>query len=739
MWDTCYCARLGGESSLPGRRAPILMPSSRSAVRFALLLGLIAAVLLVFWFDLDRFLTLDQLKERQQDLQQWVDRRPLLSMASFFGGYVLATTLFLPGTVILSIAAGALFGWLRGTLLVSFASTLGATLAFWASRYLFRDWVQRRFGERLATIDAGIRAQGAYYLFSLRLIPVIPFFLVNPLMGLTGMRTGVYVLVSQLGMLPVSASFVLAGTQLASITVPQDILSPGLLGTFVLLGVLPMAIRSVLKRLGIARVYRGHRRPQRFDYNLVVIGAGSAGLVSSYIAATVRAKVLLIERHKMGGDCLNTGCVPSKALLRSARLLAEARDSQRYGIKSMRAEFDFATIMERVQRVIAKVEPHDSVERYQSLGVEVAIGEARLVSPWEVEVGGRRVSARSIIVASGARPLVPRIPGLDQVDALTSDSVWGLRELPARMMVLGGGPIGCELTQAFARFGAKVTQVEMAPRLLPREDADAAAEVARQFAAEGIDVRVGHKALRVEQTDTGPVLVCEYQGAEVSLPFDRILVALGRRPNTEGFGLQELGVVIGPRGTIEADPLLATNFPNIFVCGDVAGPYQFTHTAAHQAWYAAVNALVAPFWSFKVDYRVIPWATFTEPEVARVGLSEDEAKAQKIAVEVTRYGLDDLDRAIADGADHGFVKVLTVPGSDRILGASIVGAHAGELLAEFVLAMKHSIGLNKLLGTIHTYPTMAEANKYAAGNWKRAHAPQAALRWAERFFRWRRG
>ena len=715
------------------------MPIHRLSGRVLLLLAVAVAGGLFFAGDFDRYLTLQSLKDSQHWLQQEVQQRPWGAMLSFFVFYALASAFFLPGTVVLTIASGALFGWWLGTLLVSFASTLGATLAFLASRYLFRGPIQRRFGDRLAVVDAGIKRQGAYYLFTLRLIPLLPFFLVNLLMGLTGMRTGVYMLVSQLGMLPVSATFVLAGTQLAQISTPGDILSPGLLGTFALLGVLPMGIRQLLRRLGAARVYRGWRKPKRFDYNLVVIGAGSAGLVSAYIAATVNARVLLIERHRMGGDCLNTGCVPSKALLRSARLLAEAKDSQRYGIASMAAQFDFATVMERVQQVISKVEPHDSIERYQALGVEVVIGTARLLSPWEVEVDGRRVSARSIIIASGARPLVPRIPGLDQVDALTSDSVWALRELPANLLVLGGGPIGCELTQAFARFGAKVTQVEMAPRLLPREDADAAAEVARQFAHEQIDVRVAHKALRVEKTEAAQILVCEYQGAEVRLPFDRILLALGRRPNTEGFGLQELGVTISPRGTIEADALLATNFPNIFVCGDVAGPYQFTHTAAHQAWFAAVNALLAPFYSFRVDYRVIPWATFTEPEVARVGLSEDEAKAQQIAVEVTRYGIDDLDRAIADGSDSGFVKVLTAPGSDRILGASIVGAHAGELLAEFVLAMKHGIGLNKILGTIHTYPTMAEANKYVAGNWKRAHAPQWALQLARRFFRWRRG
>lgn len=482
-----------------------------------------------------------------------------------------------------------------------------------------------------------------------------------------------------------------------------------------------------------------YKKPRKFDFNLIAIGAGSAGLVTTYIGSAIKAKVALIEKHKMGGDCLNTGCVPSKALIRSAKMLHEARNSEKYGIEKCDAQFNFADIMERVQNVVAKVEPHDSVERYTGLGVNCFQGDAKIVSPWEVEVNGKRLSARSIVLATGARPLVPKIPGLDSVDYLTSDTVWNLRELPKRLVVLGGGPIGCELTQSFARFGSQVTQVEMAPRLMPREDADAAQEVMQQFVKEGITVAAAHKALRVEKDGNGGVLVCEHEGREVRFAFDKILLALGRVANTDGFGLKELGVTVNQRGTIDANELMQTNFPNIYVCGDATGPYQFTHVAAHQAWYAAVNALLAPFWSFKVDYRVIPWATFTDPEVARVGLSEDEAKQKNIAVEVTRYGIDDLDRAIADSADHGFVKVLTVPGKDKILGATIVGAHAGDLLAEFVLAMKWNIGLNKLLGTIHIYPTMAEANKYAAGNWKRAHAPQAALRWADKFFAWRRG
>jgi pyruvate/2-oxoglutarate dehydrogenase complex dihydrolipoamide dehydrogenase (E3) component/uncharacterized membrane protein YdjX (TVP38/TMEM64 family) len=700
----------------------------------------LALVALVAWRSgLLGQLSLENLRLHQAQLVGWTQARPFQAAGGFFLLYVLVTAVSLPGAAILTLGAGAVFGLVEGVLLASFASSVGATLAMLSSRFLLRDALVARYGERLARFDAGMAKDGPFYLFTLRLVPVMPFFLVNLLAGLVKLPVRTYYVVSQLGMLPGTLAYVFAGTQLARIESAGDILSPGLLAAFALLGTLPLLARWGVRWLAARRVYRGHVRPRRFDYNLVVIGGGSAGLVSAYIASAVKAKVALVERHKMGGDCLNTGCVPSKALLRSAKLVQQARDSRKYGIASMDANFDFAEVMERVQVVVAKVAPHDSVERYTGLGVDVVQGEARLVSPWEVEVDGRRISARSLIIATGARPLVPPIPGLDGVPYLTSDNLWALRQLPGRLVVLGGGPIGCELAQCFARFGSRVTIVEMAPRLLPREDADAAGEVAARFASEGIALATAHKAVRVEAVGEGGRLVCEADGREVVIEFDRLLIALGRKANVEGFGLAELGVALTPRGTVEADGLMRTNFPNIHVCGDVAGPFQFTHVAAHQAWYASVNALLAPFWSFTVDYRVIPWATFCDPEVARVGLSEDEARAQGIAYEVTRYGLDDLDRAIADSSDHGFVKVLTVPGKDKILGASIVGEHAGDLLAEFVLAMKHGLGLEKLLGTIHTYPTLAEANKYAAGAWKRAHAPEAALRWARRFFDWRRG
>lgn len=711
----------------------------KTMYRAAILLLLLTSAWALWRSGLLAQLDLASLKAQRAGLQAWGLEAPLQAALLFGLLYVVVAALSLPGAAILTLAAGALFGLLWGTVIASFASSIGATLAMLASRFLFRDGVRRRFGPRMAAFDAGIERDGGFYLFGLRLVPVFPFFLVNLLSGVTSLPVRTFYWVSQLGMLAGTLAYVYAGTRLADIDDLGDVLSPGVLLAFALLAVLPLLSRAVLRRLQARKAYAGHRRPRRFDYNLVVIGAGSAGLVSAYIAAAGKAKVALIERHRMGGDCLNTGCVPSKALLRSAKLVAEMRKAEAFGVMEAGGRIDFARVMARVKQVVATVAPHDSVERYTGLGVEVIRGDAKLVSPWEVEVDGRRLSARAIIVASGASPLVPAIPGLAEVPYLTSDTLWDLRELPARLLVLGGGPIGCELSQAFARLGSRVIQVEMAPRLLPREDADAAALVQARFEAEGIDVRTGYQALRIETVDGTPQLVCAHAGAEVALPFDRILLALGRKANVDGMGLEALGVRLTERKTIEADGFLRTSVPSIFVAGDVAGPYQFTHVAAHQAWYASLNALLAPWWSFKADYRVIPWATFTDPEVARVGLSEDEARAQGIAVEVTRYDLDDLDRAIADGSDHGFVKVLTAPGSDRILGAAIVGAHAGDLLAEFVLAMKHGLGLNKLLGTIHTYPTLAEANKFVAGNWKRAHAPERLLAWAARVHAWRRG
>ncbi len=483
-------------------------------------------------------------------------------------------------------------------------------------------------------------------------------------------------------------------------------------------------------------------KPRRYDRNLVVIGAGAAGLVTAYIAAAVKAKVSLIEKHRMGGDCLNTGCVPSKALIRTAKLLAQIRRAEEFGLRKTAAEFDFAEVMERVQRVVKAIAPHDSVERYAALGVDCILGEAEITSPYSVAIrtenGTRTLSTRAIVIAAGARPFVPPIPGLEEIGYLTSDTVWNLRQLPRRLLVLGGGPIGCELAQCFARLGAQVTQVEMLPRIMFREDPEISGMVMQGFQAEGIDVRLGHKARRFAVENGEKILIAEHDGAEVRIPFDAVLVAVGRIANTAGYGLEALGIAPTRTGTVATNGYLQTIYPNIYACGDVAGPYQFTHAAAHQAWYAAVNALFGRFRKFKTDYSVMPWATFTDPEVARVGLNEIEAREKAIPYELSVFQLDDLDRAIVDGEARGLVKVLTVPGKDRILGVTIVGERAGEVIAEFVLAMRRGIGLSKILGTIHIYPTLAEANKYAAGVWKRAHAPEGLLKWVERYHAWMR-
>ncbi len=707
-------------------------------LKIFVLLFLIGAVFLIHRYHLTELFTLEQLKTRQADFAVYYSEHPNLTLGAYFGVYILATALSLPGATILTLGSGALFGFWTGILLVSFASSLGATLAFLASRFFLRDFIQTRFADRLKTINEGVEKKGAFYLFTLRLIPGFPFFLINLAMGLTPIRTWTFYWVSQLGMLAGTAVYVNAGTQLSQIDSLKDILSLPLVASFAAIGLLPWVSKAALSYLRNWKLYRNFRRPRSFDYNIVVIGGGSAGLVSSYIAAAVKSKVALIEKHRMGGDCLNTGCVPSKALIRSAKILSYIRRSEEFGLGKASVNPDFSEVMKRVKRVITKIEPHDSRERYRNLGVDCIEGSARIRSPFEVEVNGKTLTTKNIVVATGARPLVPGIPGLDKVPYLTSDTIWDLTELPKKLLVIGGGPIGCELAQSFARLGSEVTMVEMAPRLMVREDSDVSTFVTKKLSSEGIRVLTSHTAKQFSSESGRNVLVCEAGGKPVIIEFDQVLLALGRKANVTGFGLEELNVKISKRGTIEHDEFLRTNYPNIYVCGDVAGPYQFTHTAAHQAWYAAVNSLFSPFKKFKADYTVIPWCTFTDPEVARVGLSEDEAKEQNIAYSVTKYEIDDLDRAITEEEDHGFIKVLTPPGKDKVLGVTIVGAHAGEIIAEYVSAMKNGIGLNSILGTIHIYPTLAESNKYVAGQWKKANAPEKLLEYVKKFHAWRR-
>ena len=711
--------------------------------RLVILAIIFACAVALYRLGLKDYLTLEAIKAQQGNFAQSYADNPLLVIGIFFLVYVIATALSLPGAALLTLLGGALFGLVEGLVVVSFASSIGATLAFLGSRFFLRDWVQSKFGDKLKAINDGVAKDGAFYLFSLRLIPVVPFFVINLAMGLTPIKTRTYYWVSQLGMLLGTLVYVNAGTQLAQIQDLGDIASPGLIASFAALGVFPWIARSIMNLIKRRRVYKGWPKPKSYDRNIVVIGAGAAGLVSSLIGATVKAKVTLVEGHKMGGDCLNFGCVPSKALIKSAKVAEQMRHADRYGLKPIDPQYSFKAVLARVHGAIATIEPNDSIERYTGLGVDVAEGHARIVDPWTVEITPHqgeafRLTTRSIIIASGARPFVPSLPGMAESGYLTSDSLWDVMAQrdtpPAKLTVLGGGPIGCELAQAFARLGSKVTLVEMASRVMIREDEDVAELAAEALAASGVELLTAHKALRVEGK---ALIVAGPDGMERSIAHDDILIAVGRAARLDGFGLEELGIETSK--TVTVNDYMETKFPNILAAGDVAGPYQFTHTAAHTAWYASVNALFGMVRKYKVDYRVIPWTTFIDPEVARVGINEQEAKGKGIAHDVTIFPLHELDRAITESATKGFVKLLTVPGKDKILGVTIVGEHAGDIIGEYVLAMRHGLGLNKILSTVHAYPTYIEANKFAAGRWKKANAPEWVFPWLDRFHSWRRG
>lgn len=699
----------------------------------------VAALGAYFAFDLGQYLTLSYIQSQLASLQAFRDANFALTALVYFSVYVIATGISIPGAILLTLLGGAIFGLGWGLLLVSFASSIGATGAFLASRLLLRDWVQRRFAAYLAPINQGMEKDGAFYLFSLRMVPIVPFFVVNLLMGLTTLSVPTYYLTSQIGMLVSTAVYVNAGSELAQITSLSGLVSPSVLLSFAALGIVPLIAKWLIAVLQRRKSLGKFAKPKRFDANVVVVGGGSAGLVTSLIVAGAKAKVVLVEKHKMGGDCLYTGCVPSKSLIRSGRIMSYIRRATEYGITDATGSVDFTKVMQRVRGVIETIEPHDSPERYTGLGVDCVSGEARIKSPYEVEVDGKTITTEAIVIASGARPFVPPVPGLEALDYLTSDSVWSLTELPKRLLVIGGGPIGCELTQAFANLGSSVTQVDMAPRIMPREDPEVSAAVSARFTEQGIRLLTNHKLVKFETIDGEHIMEAEHDGQVVRVAFDKVLLAIGRRANVEGFGLEELGVALTPQGTVEVNAQLQTNFPNIFACGDVAGPYQFTHMASYQAFFAAINAVAGGLWRLKTNYAVVPWATFTDPEVARVGLSEEEAKQRGIAYEVTRYDMGHHDRSLADGEAHGFIKVLTVPGKDKMLGVTIVGYHAGEQIAEFVFAMTHGMGLKSIAAVTHIYPTLGEGNKFAANAWRSARLPTHLLPWMARFFAWRRG
>ncbi|WGO98908.1 FAD-dependent oxidoreductase [Saccharophagus degradans] len=700
--------------------------------KIGVLLVVALCVCAFFYFDLDRYIAVGLMRD-------WVEQSPVMASTIFASLYFMVAALSLPGTGAMTLLAGAVFGLWWGFLLVSFASTIGATVNMLVSRLLLRDWVTRRFRTSLERVNEGVEREGSFYLFSIRLIPLVPFFVVNPVFGLTNMRATTFYWVSQVGMVPGTLLYVNAGVALGALDSISmgAIFTPQIIGSLVLLALFPWVAKAIVEAVKRKRTLAKYKKPKHFDANLIVIGAGSGGLVAAYIAAAVKAKVILVEKDLMGGDCLNTGCVPSKALIKAAKVAHQTRKAQHLGINAQ-PEIDFAKVMQHVKGAVKQIEPHDSVERYTSLGVDCVQGEAEIISPYEVRVNGKVLAAKNIIVATGAAPSVPPIEGLDTINYLTTDTVWNLTQLPNRLVIAGGGPIGCEMAQAFARLGSQVMVVQRGDQLLPKEDADVAEFALNTLRNEGVEVLLNAELTAVAAGDGKSVLTISQNETTQHLECDQLLLALGRTPRLQGFGLENIGVAISEQGKLLVDRFLRTSIPTVYACGDVIGPYQFTHAASHQAWYASVNALFGGFKSFSVDYSALPWVTFTDPEIARVGASEMDLKKRGVHYEVTRYSLAELDRAIAEGEAHGFVKVLTEEGKDRILGAVIVGSHGGEMITEFVSAIKHGKGLNAILGTVHSYPTWSEANKAAAGKWKQAHAPQRLLQWVEKFHRWQR-
>jgi dihydrolipoamide dehydrogenase len=683
--------------------------------------------------------TLGYVKSQYALLHGVAEAYPRMAEFAFLITYILTTALNLPVALLLSLLAGSLFDLWIGVIVVSLGSTLGATGSFLISRYLLREAFESRFPSAIRKINTGVQQDGAFYLFALRLVPVFPFFVINAAMGLTKLPTYIFFLISQIGMLPATIIYVYAGTQLTHLSSINEVFPSSLALALTLIGILPLASRMTIHLLRNRRLYSPFLRPSTFDYNIIVIGGGAAGLVTSYIGSSLKAKVLLIEEAKMGGDCLNTGCVPSKSLIHTADFLHKIRLHKQYGIATATSDFSFSEVMERVISSVNKIEPHDSIERYTKLGVNCIIGRAKILDPFRVAVNGETFTTRNIVIATGAKPIIPRIPGISRILHYTSDTIWTLREQPKHLLVVGGGPIGCELGQAFRRLGTTVTIAERDSRLLSKEEPEASTLIGAQLSAEDVRIMLNHEVIEITEAEDSIQAVLHGPNEKTAITCDAILFAIGRKANTEGLGLQELGVALRQDGTIQTDEYLRTKYPNILACGDVTGPYQLTHVSAHQAWYSSINALFQPFKKYVTDYRVIPRVTFTDPQIAQVGVTSSEAKEQLPAFDTYSFPLNELDRAIIDNETNGFIQVLTKQDTDHILGVTIVGAHAGEYLSEFTLAMKHNIGLKKILETIHPYPTFSEANKYVAGAWRQSTKPAKVIYWLQRFHAWRRG
>jgi pyruvate/2-oxoglutarate dehydrogenase complex dihydrolipoamide dehydrogenase (E3) component/uncharacterized membrane protein YdjX (TVP38/TMEM64 family) len=739
-----------------------------------LLLAGSVAVLLIFF----------PVKQYLFDLLEWVRGMGAWGPVLLGAVYILACVLFIPGSL-LTLGAGFVFGIVVGTITVSIASTLGATAAFLLGRTLARPWIEARVAHRpkFRALDEAVRRQGFKIVLLTRLSPIFPFNLLNYTFGLTRVSLRDYILASWIGMLPGTVMYVYLGTTLKTLADLAAGNVPTSVGQQVLFGaglVATVAVTVLITRLArkalqeaippptrqteplahgdlampntvqvlpddvhnqtlVANVHpRDWVNPQpQSRYNLVVIGAGTGGLVCAAGAAGLGARVALVEKHLLGGDCLNVGCVPSKALLRAARAYADVRDAAGFGVTvPPGAKVDFPAVMERMRRLRAGISPNDSAARFHSLGVDVFLGAAHFTGPDAVEVNGQTLRFARAVIATGGRPIQPPIPGLAEAGFQTNETIFSLMELPRRLAVIGAGPIGCELVQAFARFGSQTFLVGKQPQILPREDPDAAQLVETALQHDGVQLLLGHDLRRVERSGGERVLCLESPHGPKEIRVDDILVAVGRVPNVDGLNLEAAGVAHDSRIGVQVDDRLRTTSPRIYAVGDVCSRYQFTHAADAMARLAIQNALF--FGGARLSALTIPWCTYTDPEIAHVGLYERQAQEQGIAVQTLTQPLDGVDRALLDGETAGFVRVHLRRGTDKILGATIVARHAGDMISELTLAMTGGLGLRTPARTIHPYPTQAEAIKKVADAYNRTRLTPFVKRMLDKWMAWTR-
>ncbi|MBA3536096.1 MAG: FAD-dependent oxidoreductase [Tatlockia sp.] len=697
----------------------------RSWLPLILLLGLL---ILFFSLRLDKYLTFTSLRENRATLISWTKEHFFMAALLYMSCYTLAVAASVPGAVFLTLAGGFLFGVVFGTVFVIVSATLGATALFFAVRTSFGDWLAKSALSWLGRMREGFQQNAFSYLLMLRLVPLFPFWVVNIVPALLGVDAKTFIITTFFGILPGSIVYVMVGNGLSHVFEANQTPNLGIIFDIkVLLPLLALAALSFIpilyKRVN-PKEQKKNPKTNQIKCDLSIIGAGAGGLSVAAVAAQLGLKVVLLESGKMGGDCLNYGCVPSKSLLAAGKIAYQLRHAAQFGISSKGLEIDFKKVMQQVHAVIKVLAKNDSVERFESLGVQVIKAVARFSGVNTLVAQDRVIEARRIVIATGSSPFKPPIPGLEDTPYLTNETIFNLTEQPKHLIVIGGGPIGCELAQAFSMLGSKITLIE-GFNLLPKDDVDCVAILRAQLKAMGIIIHEQAKVLGVEPHAHGGIKVSINQaGEKLAIRGSHLLIATGRRANVENLDLEKAGIVYSNKG-IEVNSRLQTSNRRVYALGDVVGPYQFTHMATYQAGIVLRNiAFKIPA---KVDYRAIPWVTYTLPEIAHVGLLAEEA-LKHADIQFTEWSFLENDRAQTEHSLEGKIKIISDK-KGRVLGVTIVGAHAGELILPWVIAIREKRTLRSFTDAVSPYPTLSEISKRVAGEFYKSKLFSNKTRW----------